>query len=692
MVGILHLSVIFLIQGLLPGINSERLGEQMYSSIAGTTCFRRLNATHQTGCSSKEGGSVGVLYFIENQQDFGFLLDSPTSPPYAPVIPPELFTRENLLKLKSAAKNISVVVLINKIDKLTNFTHQLQCPNQYSGLNGTQGTCDVSRPETVWNPQGTGLMHEDFPFPIHYIADPLEIEKIRKCFKKFNDFEYENHPWRSLCSIEVQSFMSAAGNSEICNRRSNFINNLSPVRYCDPLEGKNIYATLFPRPQTVERVETTEKLILVTCRLDSTSMFDETGLGAKDSLVSYITLLNVAHMLAKVLPKNNGINKNVMFVVFNGESYDYIGSQRFVYEMQKHNFPYVHTRTNPLSFENIDFMIDLGVLDDFDNLDVYTLTDVPQIQEFLAKLKSIGKQFGLTVNGKKTVNLPPTSAQSFLREQESFPVGILSSKPSNAFYHSIYDDAVNLMNFTYANKSLDFTSLMSNDLALSYFNETDVQMKIRNVATVLAITLYETLTLKPFKGDEFVNPILIDEVLYCFLESQNCPLLKSTLRSSKGVVLPPIPPPRYVSVANGLREATIWTYRIMGLLVSQKMKDIEKDNCTVPPLNWYSGYSGDGECRLTTQNMTHARSPAFDIEDYDWKSGRYSTWTESTWQQISARIFLRPSKTQEVTTLTIGIVVLILSFALIFLIRNGSDVLFNEELSRTENTVSEVAC
>lgn len=587
----------------------------MFTNIAGASCFRRLNATHQTGCSSSEGGSEGVLYVIEQQQDFGFLLDSPTSPPYAPVLPPELFTRENILKLKFAAKNISVVVVINKLDKLKNFTHELPCPNQYSGLNGTEGTCDVSRPETLWNPQGTGLMHEDFPFPIHYIADPLEIEKIKQCFTKFNDFDYENHPGRSLCSIQVKSFMSAAGNSEICNRRSNFINNLSPVRYCDPLEGKNIYATLFPRPQAVERaVDKTEKIILVTCRMDSTSMFEETGLGAKDSLASYATLLNVAHMLAKVLPKSNNINKNVMFVVFNGESYDYLGSQRFVYEMEKHNFPYVHTKTNPLSLENIDFMIDLGVLDDFENLDVYSLTDVPQIDDFVVKLRSSATQFGLQINTKKTVNLPPSSSQSFLREHENFPVGILSSKPSNAFYHSIYDDSVNLMNFTYANKSLDFTTLMSNDLALSYFNETDVQMKIRKVASVMTMALYETLTGKPFKGDEFVNPILVDEFLYCFLESQNCPLLKATLRNSKGVVLPGNPPPRYVSVANALREAAIWTYRVMGLLVSQKMKDIGKDNCTVPPLNWYAGFSGEGECRLTTQNMTHARSPAFDIE------------------------------------------------------------------------------
>lgn len=588
----------------------------MYQNIIGATCFRRLNATHQTGCSSSEGGSIGVLYVIEKQQDFEYLLNSPTSPPYAPVVPPELFTRENLIKLKSAAKNISVVVLINKFDKLSSFSHELACPNQYSGINGTQGSCDLSRPETLWNPQGTGLMHEDFPFPIHYVADPSEIEKIVKCFKKFNDFEYENHPMRSLCSIEVKSFMSAAVNSEICIRRSNFINNLSPVKYCDPLEGKNIYATLFPRPQSVERViDSNEKVILLTCRMDSTSMFDEVGLGAKDSLASYATLVSIAHMLAKILPNNSGITKNVMFVVFNGESYDYLGSQRFVYEMKKNNFPYVHTKTRPLTLENIDFMIDLGVLDDFDNLDIYTLTDTSKISDFLEKLKKNAQQFSnLKIDGKKTINLPPTSAQSFLREEQKFPVGTLSSKPSNAFYHSIYDDTVNLMNYTYKNKSLDFTTLMSKDEALKYFNETDVQMKVRNVASVIAITLYESLAGKTYQGNEFVNPILVDEFLFCFLESQDCPLFRASLRYTKGVILPAIPPPRYVSVANALRDAAIWSYRILGLLVSQKVEGKAMENCTIPPLNWYSGFSGAGECRLTTQNMTHARSPAFDIE------------------------------------------------------------------------------
>lgn len=71
--------------------------------------------------------------------------------------------------------------------------------------------------------------------------------------------------------------------------------------------------------------------------------------------------------------------------------------------------------------------------------------------------------------------------------------------------------------------------------------------------------------------------------------------------------------------------------------------------------------------------------------DYDWKSGKYSTWTESTWRELNARIFMKPSTTQEAKTLAIGFVVLIISFILVFLINSKSDILFGDCVS-SENT------
>lgn len=59
------------------------------------------------------------------------------------------------------------------------------------------------------------------------------------------------------------------------------------------------------------------------------------------------------------------------------------------------------------------------------------------------------------------------------------------------------------------------------------------------------------------------------------------------------------------------------------------------------------------------------------------RSGRYSTWTESTWNALSARIFLQPSATHEALTLAIGFVVTTIAFVLVFLVNSRAEVLFN---------------
>jgi len=104
------------------------------------------------------------------------------------------------MRLKEAGpNNISVVLLINRTNQMKQFSHELNCPNQFSGLNSSSETCDAS----------------------------------------------------------------------------------NPAKYCDPLEGRNVYATLYPRKPTAENkteiVHTNEKFILVSCRLDTATMFDGVG-------------------------------------------------------------------------------------------------------------------------------------------------------------------------------------------------------------------------------------------------------------------------------------------------------------------------------------------------------------------------------------------------------------------------------
>jgi nicastrin len=632
--------------------------------------------------SSAPGKSFGVLHLIEAQSDFDYLLTNPPAPPYAAIILPKDFTRENVLRLRDSTF-VSAVVLINDTRGIESFSQELSCPNQFFA-HSSQPYCNSSDPDSTWNPYGTGLLHENFDIPIMFIPNKNESDKLIKCYNEFNK-KSGSQMSRSLCSIEINSLMSAAGNTEICLRRSeNTANLLNRQTFCDPLQGKNIYGTLFPRkivnPEN-RTVDKNEKIIVISARFDTTSMFDGLGLGAVDSLASVATLLTTGHFLRKVLKETNDqSNINVLFVLFNGESYDFIGSQRLVYDLKKGDaFPSPSTFSRPLDLENILMMIDIGNLDSLDELSFYQLENTTIGEKFLNAMKSYLNylEFDVKIESKITKNIPPVSIQSFLREDPSFPgFAVATQKPRNKFDHSIYDDIRNL-NFTYHNSSSDFDELYDTTKS-SKFEKSSVQVKIRNIATLIALGVHDIINEdKKYSDNLIASAGFVDELLYCYLVASNCELFKVSYESSEGYKGSDFPPLRYVSVqAAGTNEATFLAHSIFGFILSGKFPDISKENCTVLPQRWIPGVSGLGECRLTTQNFSLAKSPAFSEPGYDFKSNKYSSWTESTWSVLSARIFLSPSATHESLTFSIGFSVMILSFAFVYLINSKADVLF----------------
>lgn len=84
-------------------------------------------------------------------------------------------------------------------------------------------------------------------------------------------------------------------------------------------------------------------------------------------------------------------------------------------------------------------------------------------------------------------------------------------------------------------------------------------------------------------------------------------------------------------------------------------------------------------CYETTMNFTLAVSPAFEIDNYDWESGKYSSWTESVWKDFSVRMYLKPSMRHEIVTLSIGTIILIVSMQLVYFVYSRSDILFPKQ-------------
>lgn len=59
------------------------------------------------------------------------------------------------------------------------------------------------------------------------------------------------------------------------------------------------------------------------------------------------------------------------------------------------------------------------------------------------------------------------------------------------------------------------------------------------------------------------------------------------------------------------------------------------------------------------------------------KSGIYSTWTESVWQNLGMRMLLKPSAAMERLSLILGSIVAVLSFILVWFVTSRADILFN---------------
>lgn len=210
----------------------------MYQDINGAGCFRRMNGTHQFGCSSDRQGSTGVVYFIEDSEDIVALLNAGTASSYIPMISIEKLTRDNVNLLRGSDKITGLVVYKLNETILEDYSHEDTCPNRNFAI---EGTCD-----TDWNSPGTDLLNYDFGFPVFFLTNNTELKQVRNCFSTFNNFSLESHYERSLCSLELNFFMYAVLNTPTCLRRSAPRFNFNTHRVCDPIGSYNIWASLFP--------------------------------------------------------------------------------------------------------------------------------------------------------------------------------------------------------------------------------------------------------------------------------------------------------------------------------------------------------------------------------------------------------------------------------------------------------------
>ncbi|CAH1796310.1 unnamed protein product [Owenia fusiformis] len=701
---------IFLVLVHLGAVYGDRTKQRIYVDVNGIgACFRRMNGTHQIGCTSDINGNVGVVHYVQDEDDLNWVMNKGPHAPYAVLLTSAMFTGDNVRKLWHGGKiNGILVINTNETADPKSFSPDDSCPNK--GTSMYKEDADYQHCKTVtWNLGATGLMFEDFNGPIIALANQTEVDYIiNDCYERFNkpvNGEPREYP---LCSAELKARMDAAKDTPTCQRRSNLIQNLNPDHFCDPLGDYNVYSSL----KAVKNNETlaVKSIIMATTRLDGFSLFDNLYPSADSAITGTIALLAAAEAIGKVKGQiiNDDSAKDVLFVFYQGEAFDYIGSSRLAYDMSKGNFPYQfqdnggtkdYMRLHPIGLDNIESILEVNQVGLSDEGSIWAHTDPlsqkahpdvkTMIEHITEKLKSSGTVANLSISQPSSSQpLPPASLQSFLKYTALPGVVITDHKSqfTNQYYNSRLDTAMKI-NADYPaaeNDTFNFT--------------TPAAQQIVKVATTVAKTLFTLATGVNDTSNVEADLSSVNMLIYCILHNPNCSLFQEILEKNNAGVLASRPYPTYVGVNTNRNTHTTLVQRLLVHYLGDKLESVtEKKDCKAETTDkvfkylWVNGpkNSTSGErmplCVRSTTNFSIATSPAFVIDDYNWASGEYSTWSESVWQTnaIKVRVFMVPSQQRQIGTLLGGLGLFILSLGMMVLFEKRAGLLFPNESVRT---------
>nr|XP_048684911.1 nicastrin isoform X4 [Caretta caretta] len=613
-------------------------------------CVRLLNATHQIGCQSSMNGDTGVIHVVEKDQDLKWVLTDGPHPPYMVLLEGGLFTRELMLQLKGSSRVSGLAVAISKPIPAQGFSPGLKCPNDgfgvYSNDYGPQyAHCNW----TMWNPLGNGLAYEDFNFPIFLLEDANETQVIKQCYQDHNLPQNGSVPEYPLCAMQLFAHMHAVTNTVTCMRRSSLQTafSLNPEEVCDALSDYNVWSTLKPI-NTSSKIDLMDEVIIVATRIDSHSFFWNVAPGAESAVSSFVTHLAAAEALHKV-PGVQTLPRNIMFTFFQGVA------------LRNSSVLWVHT--DPVSQRNESIQT--------------------QVKTLLEALINSSMSANVTLQEvRQSQPLPPSSFQRFLKARGIPGVVLADHRTSfqNRYYQSMYDTAENIL--------MKYPEGLSPEETLDYV--TDTAKSLAEVATVVARALYQLAGGTGNTSAIQADPRTVSRMLYGFLIKTNNSWFQSIIKQDLKGLLGDELPQHYIAVTTLVNTTQLVQYVLANL--TGTVVNFTKEECLNPEktpnpekemyvYTWVQG-SRDANstsrvpfCVQSTVRLTKAASPAFELKQ--WGSTEYSTWTESRWKDIRARIFLVASKELEIITLVVGIAILILSLLATYFINAKAHVLFS---------------
>lgn len=655
--------VVLSIAAVQPCVAGPRLFDRIYTKLEGNTdknsCTRLLSVDKVIGCSSPQKGGVGALFHISTQDELDSF-ERASHHSYITVISQNMFSKSDALKeLLTYSKFKGALVYTPANETLDAWSPDDENPNADYGL---------ETPAKRWNGAGGGFggdgakgSHwQDYSDRPIFFLTPDDRDLILTSMAENNNQLTVVNPGYPLLAAELTNFMWAAGDAKTCLRRE----------YCDPLRSHNVWGTMM-------EYNTSQEVIMVTAQMDSLAFFHDQALGANADASGMIALLGAAQLLGD--PDNAAIRnaaRNIMFMLFNGEAFGYIGSSKMAYQMARNPslFP---SSSLPMKFHQVPYLVELGqLLSGTEELHAYSYSKSAAVDDVVAEFQDAAADLNtdISLSYQDGSDIPPASLRMIVHEidnttqREAFGGVFITDHPAsgytNSYYHSRLDNA-------------DFIDASSNITV----------EKLCNISSVVARSLW-SLAFNDNRPMPNVNANCdyIRELLYCITVDQQCQLVKDsvvTLGAEQG------PISRYVGVkptAGSLSRPVGFFFNQLAaaIAVDRNVTTNSTDGCTAngrPPSFQRIRWRGTDVCYLSATFTHLAWSPAFNgyysIKDlgtpsFNYRDGRdprWSTWVESTWDPIKARMFLIESPESQLATVLGGFAWFLVSFGLVYFVQ-----------------------
>lgn len=642
-------------------------------------CFRRLNSTHQIGCSTSDEGETGFTHLIRSERDIKWLGDQQDKKVRFIVLlnfnMPNF--SDSLTKIVGHGKRLIAGVLINHTAPITldteSYSPDLENPNKYQSI---YNPSDLP----LWNPSSVDLLFRNLPFPIAILTNLTDVQKIEKCYMQANVNEANTSEVQCPhCAVNMRSLMYASTSSSICFRRSyTSLRMVMGATRCDPLGNYNLLSTLHPWPTNPNT-----KFTIILARMDSASLFEQTSPGLTSSIASFITLYTIMGLFRRERDHMQ-LNQPILFALFNGETFNYMGSSKLVHDLNL-KLPYDAPIESVYEVEdesgeflkdlggvkNIDTMIELGhmfhpreyeaplsnhvptlFLHHHDNNEIKPLLDT------FAQQSDSGK---ILINTTTLKKLPPSSIQPFLYNNNDIKAIYLSNFHSEYVAKFLNSFADTSAQFNWYNKELTIEEQTT--------LKTRTTSYITSTANVVACSIYQHLSTNTNCSKLVADEELVSELMYCFSHNNSCSLFLDLLSQSPADAsnLYKRLDKTYVGVLNPYTGTDV-TFLHKNLFVRTLGDEVDLKECSRRIVNKTS-YSNqlNNHTRIcyrhhTYQHQVYSPNIPFTSEDMP-VDAMLPGWAESVWDRnaMTIKLFIKPCFVQELKTLFLGVGVLLVT-------------------------------